>query len=180
MTLARWRDLCLRSAMSDDYEIRDAREADLEAMRAILNREIRETTATWTTVERSPRAMRKWWMDLRRDGYPTLVAARGEEILGYANYGRFRTWPGYWRAAENSVYVSERARGQGIGRALLEALAERARRQGLSALIGVIGADREGSLAAHKRCGYVEAGRLPGVGEKFGRRLDMVMMQRTL
>ena len=53
-----------------EFAIRDAEERDLPAMRDILNREIRETTATWTTVERSPRAMRKWWMDLRRDGYP--------------------------------------------------------------------------------------------------------------
>lgn len=168
------------TAMSEPYSIRDAREGDLEAMRAILNREIRETTATWTTVERSPRAMRRWWMDLRRDGYPTLAALGGDEVLGYASYGRFRTWPGYWRTAENSIYVAEKARGRGVGRALLEALADRAGRQGLGALIGVIGADREGSLALHRACGYFEAGRLPGVGEKFGRRLDMVLMQRRL
>lgn len=166
--------------MTDALHIRDAREADLEAMRAILNREIRESTATWTTVERSPRAMRRWWMDLRRDGYPTLIAEEGGRPLGYASYGRFRTWPGYWRAAENSVYVDEAARGRGVGRALLGALADRARHQGLAALIGVIGADSAGSLRLHVACGYVEAGRLPHIGEKFGRRLDMVMMLRDL
>lgn len=149
-------------------------------MREILNKEIRETTATWTTVERSPRAMRKWWMDLRRDGYPTLVVTEAGELLGYASYGRFRTWPGYWRSAENSVYVAETARGKGVGRALLTALAARARYQGLTNLIGVIGADREGSIALHIACGYEEVGRLPGVGAKFGDPLDMVIMQRTL
>ena len=149
-------------------------------MREILNREIRHSTATWTTVERSPRAMRKWWMDLRRDGYPTLVAVKGERLLGYAAYARFRTWPGYWRTAENTVYVHEDARGEGVGRALLTALAARARYQGLANLVGVIGADREGSLALHAACGYAEVGRLPGVGAKFGDVLDMVIMQKTL
>lgn len=149
-------------------------------MRALLNSEIRETTATWTTVERSARSMRKWWMDLRRDGYPTLVAKHDGVFLGYANYGRFRTWPGYWRTAENSVYVSPNARGKGVGKALLEALAERARYQGLSNLIGVIGHDRQGSLALHRACEYKEVGRLPGVGEKHGDALDMVIMQRAL
>lgn len=163
-----------------DFSIRDALEADLETMRAILNREIRETTATWTTVERSPRAMRKWWMDLRRDGYPTLVAMQGDRLLGYAAYARFRTWPGYWRSAENTVYVHDDARGKGVGRGLLTALVARARYQGLSNLVGVIGADREGSLALHAACGYVEVGRLPGVGEKIGETLDMVMMQKKL
>lgn len=163
-----------------DFAIRDAVEADLDAMRAILNKEIRESTATWTTVERSGRAMRKWWMDLRRDGYPTLVATKDGELLGYAAYGRFRTWPGYWRTAENTVYVRTDAQGQGVGRALLTALAARARYQGLANLIGVIGADRAGSLALHKACGYVETGRLPDVGQKFGDVLDMVIMQKRL
>ena len=163
-----------------DIAIRDAVEADLEAMRAILNKEIRETTATWTTVERSPRAMRRWWMDLRRDGYPTLVAVEGDRLLGYAAYGRFRTWPGYWRTAENTVYVHGDARGKGVGRGLLTALFARARYQGLSNLVGVLGADRAGSLALHSACGYEEVGRLPGVGAKFGEALDMVMMQKAL
>ena len=163
-----------------DIAIRDAVEADLPTMAAILNKEIRETTATWTTVERSPRAMRRWWMDLRRDGYPTLVAVEGDNLLGYASYGRFRTWPGYWRTAENTVYVHGDARGKGVGRELLTALCARAKYQGLSNLVGVIGADRAGFLALHTACGYVEVGRLPGVGAKFGEPLDMVMMQKTL
>lgn len=161
-------------------QIRDARERDLAAMRAILNPEIRETTATWTSVERSQRAMRRWWMDLRRDGYPTLVATDGADLLGYASYGRFRTWPGYWRSAENSVYVARGMQGRGVGKALLAALIARAEYQGLSNLIGVIGADREASLALHTSCGYNEVGRLPGVGAKFRTALDMVMMQRVL
>ena len=163
-----------------EFSIRDAVETDLEAMRAILNKEIRETTATWTTVERSPRAMRRWWMDLRRDGYPTLVARDGDRLLGYAAYARFRTWPGYWRTVENTVYVHGDARGMGVGRSLLTALCARAKHQGLTNMVGVIGADSEGSLALHAACGYVEVGRLPGVGAKFGEALDMVMMQKAL
>ena len=72
------------------------------------------------------------------------------------------------------------AQGQGVGRALLTALAARARYQGLANLVGVIGADRAGSLALHEACGYVETGRLPGVGENFGEVLDMVIMQKRL
>ncbi len=160
--------------------IRPSREDDLDAMRAILNREIRETTATWTSFERTPEAMHAWWMSLRDDGFPVLVAESDGAILGYAGYGRFRTWPGYWRAVEHSVYVAEAARGRGVGMALLNAIIAEAQRQKLSAMIGVIGGDRAASLAAHARCGFREVGRLPGIGEKFGRRLDMVLMQRDL
>jgi phosphinothricin acetyltransferase len=160
--------------------IRLATPDDLDVMRDLLNREIRETTATWTTVERTPEAMYDWWAAVREDGFPVYVAESGGEFLGYANYARFRTWPGYWRSAENSVYVTEAAQTRGVGSALLDALAKQARRQKLIALIGVMGADRAGSIALHLKCGYREVGRLPGIGEKFGRRLDMVMMQRDL
>lgn len=173
-------DRLTRASPMCDMEIRDAEEGDLAAMRAIINPEIRETTAAWTSVERSPRAMRQWWMTLRRDGYPTLVASDGARLLGYASYGRFRTWPGYWRTAESSVYVARDAQRRGVGRALVNALIERAEYQGLSNLVGVIGADRAASLGLHASCGFEEVGRLPRVGEKFGEALDMVIMQRVL
>ncbi|MFV0472745.1 MAG: GNAT family N-acetyltransferase [Pikeienuella sp.] len=163
------------------FEIREARESDLEPLRAIVNREIRETTATWTSVERTAEAMRDWREGLRRDGHPALVAAEpGGAPLGYASCGRFRAWPGYRLAAESSVYVARGAQRRGIGRALLTALAAEARAAGLVALVAVIGADRDASLALHLACGWREAGRLPGIGEKFGRRLDMVILQKSL
>ena len=79
-----------------------------------------------------------------------------------------------------SLVIAEPARGKGVGRGLLTALCARAKYQGLSNMVGVIGADREGSLALHAACGYVEVGRLPCVGDKFGEKLDMVIMQKTL
>lgn len=165
--------------MNQPFAIRDAAAPDLEAMRALLNREIRESTATWTDEERDAAAMRAWWEARLADGHATLVA-EGGGLLGYATYGRFRTWPGYRITAESSVYVAPGAQRRGVGRALLDALAARAREGGLVSLVAVIGADRDASIAVHEACGYVERGRLPEVGEKFGRRLDMVLMQRRL
>lgn len=162
-------------------EIRDAAPEDAPAIGAILNRAIADTTASWTLSPKTDAEIADWLAARREAGWPVLVAAEpGGAALAYAALGPFRKGEGYAPVAEASVYVAEARRGAGVGRALMAELAGRAARSGRSALVAAIGADNAASLAFFARLGFREVGRLPGIGRKFGRALDLVLMQRDL
>jgi phosphinothricin acetyltransferase len=109
-----------------------------------------------------------------------LVAEENGRVVGYASFGDFRPFEGYRITCEHSVYVAEDARRRGVGTALVAALIEEARRQGKETMVGAIDAANADSIGLHEKLGFVEVGRLPGVGTKFGRRLDLVLMQKVL
>ncbi|MEO1456656.1 MAG: N-acetyltransferase family protein [Pseudomonadota bacterium] len=158
--------------------LRDARPSDLNEIGAILNREIESGTASWRHVPLDNEALAAWFATRQSAGLPIIAA--GEPLVGYGSFGPFRAGEGYRGIAEHSVYVSAEARGAGIGRALLEALMARARAAGLSHLVGGVSGDQPASLALHRSAGFAEAGRLPGIGQKAGRQLDLVLMLRAL
>lgn len=160
--------------------LRDAAEADLEAIGAILNHEIEHGTASWTETPKSAADMARWFAERRAKGFPVIVAEEGGEVLGYASYGPFRAGEGYRDTVEHSVYVARRARGRGIGRLLMERLIARATAQGLHRMVGGVSADQAASLALHLRLGFESQGRLGEVGLKRGRRLDLVLMVLAL
>jgi L-amino acid N-acyltransferase YncA len=166
--------------MPAPFSIAECAEAHLPGILAIYNHAVEHTTAIWndTLVDRENR--RAWWRGRVDAGFPVLVAVEGEQVLGYASYGPFRAFDGYRLTAEHSVYVAEAARRRGVARALMTALEERARAAGLHVLIGGIAADNEASLRLHAALGYRETGRLPQVGQKFGRWLDLVFLQKLL
>ena len=160
--------------------VRDATAADLAAILPIHNQAVRETTAIWRTVE-SDMADRETWLTGRAAaGFPVLVAEINGAVAGYGSYGDFRTGQGYHLTVEHSVYVAQGAQGRGVGRALLAALIERAQGQGRHAMIAGIEAGNAASIGLHISLGFVEVGRLPQVGAKFGRWLDLVLLQLTL
>jgi phosphinothricin acetyltransferase len=113
-------------------------------------------------------------------GAPWLVAREGDAVLGYAYAARFRDRPAYRYACENSVYIRHDRRGEGIGRALLNALIVAAEGAGFRQMIAVIGGAEPASVRLHAACGFVEAGRMRSVGRKAGRWLDTLYMQRAL
>ncbi len=160
--------------------IRDAAADDLPAILAIYNDAVLNTTAIWNDTPADLAGRRAWFDARRAAGFPVIVAVRGPAVLGYASFGDFRPFEGYRPTVEHSVYVAPDARGQGVGRALVEALLPRARAMGKRVMIGGLDAANAASLALHRKLGFREVGRLPGVGEKFGRRLDLVLVQRDL
>ena len=160
--------------------LRDATEADLPAIAAILNAEIAGGTASWTATPKTPETMRDWMAARHAGGYPVLVAEQGGSCLGYGSYGPFRAGEGYAGTVEHSVYVARDARRRGIASALLSRLIDIAARQGYRCMVGGISADQPASLALHRKLGFVEQGRLFGVGYKRGRPLDLVLMVRVL
>ncbi|HAM45355.1 MAG TPA: GNAT family N-acetyltransferase [Propionibacteriaceae bacterium] len=160
-------------------QLREAVPADLPALLDIYNDAILTSTSSWDYEPWSPVQHADWYAHKAENGYPLLVAVEGSELLGYATYGEFRPKIGYAATREHSVYVRDAARGSGVGSRLMSELIDRAQRSGVHALIGAIAADNEASLALHARLGFVEVGRLPEVGRKFDRWLDLVFVQLT-
>ncbi|KII14809.1 GNAT family N-acetyltransferase [Phaeobacter sp. S60] len=157
--------------------VRQARPADASAIAAITNQIIRDTLITFTTDEKTAAEVAA---DITVKGPHMQVAEEAGEILGYISLGTFRSGPGYARSGEHTIYLSDTARGRGAGRALMAAIEEVARRDGIHVLVAGISAVNAVGLAFHAAMGFAEVGRMPQVGYKWGRWLDLVLMQKIL
>lgn len=114
-------------------------------------------------------------------GHAWFVSEIDGQIVGYAYHGPHHLRPAYRWAADTSVYVDAKCRGRGVGRALLDRLVEDATERGFRQMVAVIGdSDNAGSIGLHRAAGFAHAGMLKAVGYKFGRWLDVVLMQRAL
>jgi phosphinothricin acetyltransferase len=163
--------------------IRDATDADLSAISDLYNALIPSSTATWTETLTTLTERADWLARQREEGMPVLVADDDGEVAGFTAYEHFRgegKWPGYRATAELSIHVRESHWGRGVGRSLIEALIERAQNAGIHVLVAAIDGENEASLRFHERLGFVEVGRMPQTGQKFGRWLDLVLVQRIV
>jgi phosphinothricin acetyltransferase len=160
--------------------VRGALESDLPAILAIYNDAVVKTTAIWNDSLADLDNRRQWLEGRRRQRYPVLVATVDDAVVGYASFGDFRAFDGYRFTVENSVYVAENARRQGAATALLTALIEEARALGKHVMVAGIAGENDVSIRLHAKCGFVESARMPEVGFKFGRWLDLLFMQRRL
>lgn len=165
--------------------IRDATSDDVQAVTAIQNSLIATTSYEWRSDPHTVEERAEWLADKQRSGWPVLVAVddRSSEVVAVAYYGDFRDsarWPGYRTTVEHTVHVRDDQWGRGVGRSLMEALMERARTQGKHVMVGGIDGTNEDSLRFHARLGFTEVARMPQVGVKLGRWLDLVLVQRVL
>jgi phosphinothricin acetyltransferase len=161
-------------------EIDRALPADVDAIAAILNDAIENTTASWYDLPRTPEQVAAWIDDRTRSAHPFLVARRAGSVVGFSSYGPFRPWPGYRQTVELSIFVDRAHHRQGIGRKLVEALVDKARQAGVHVIVAGIEANNRASIELHRALGFVEVGRMPEVGRKFDRWLTLVFMQRTM
>ncbi|MGY4254667.1 L-amino acid N-acyltransferase YncA [Bradyrhizobium sp. USDA 4516] len=160
--------------------IRPATEQDIPEITAIFNEAVANSNAIWTEKQDSE-AERLAWMTARLAlGYPVLVAVEGTTVLGYGTFGDFRAFPGYRYSVEHSVYIHADHRGRGLGRIIVDELIAAATALGKHVMIAGIDGGNLASLRLHARAGFVEVARMPEVGRKFGRWLDLVFMQRQL
>ena len=162
-------------------QIRDATTDDLAAISALYNATIPTTTAAWTESTESLADRYAWFGRQQAAGYPTLVADLDGEVVGFTAFGDFRDavkWPGYRFVVELTVHIAESTWGQGIGRALITELVARAHALGKTQIVAAVDGDNEASLRFHERLGFVEVARMPAIGFKFGRWLDLVLLQR--
>ncbi|WP_420839902.1 GNAT family N-acetyltransferase [Allorhizobium sonneratiae] len=160
--------------------IRDAVETDLGPIRDIYNHAVETSTAIWNEVLVDLDNRRVWMEQRRARGFPVLVAERQGSVVGYASYGDWRPHDGYRHTVEHSVYVEKDQRGGGIGKSLMQALIEKAKAGGVHVMIGAIEAENRASIALHEKLGFHLVGIHREVGIKFGRWLDLAMMELKL
>lgn len=160
--------------------VRVATVDDAEAIRAIYNPEVLESTVTFDLVPRTL-AQQQAWLEARSGALAVLVAEDEEgEIVGFASLSPYKERPAYATTVEDSVYVRRDRQGRGIGKALLGELLEVATRHGFHAVMARIVGDHEASIRLHTAHGFETVGIEREVGRKFGRWLDVVLMQRLL
>ncbi|MCU1457412.1 MAG: GCN5-related N-acetyltransferase [Actinomycetia bacterium] len=163
--------------------IRAAEESDLAAITDLYNALLATTTYEWTEVPHTVAERRAWLSAKVVRGHPILVAVEDGAVVGTGTYGDFRDalrWPGYRFTVEHTVHVAEPYWGRGLGRALVEELVRLAGAAGKRTMVAAIDGTNAGSIRMHARLGFLEVGRLPGIGDKHGKRLDLVLMQRDL
>ncbi len=157
--------------------IRLANLNDAEAVRSIYNLEVETAPVTFDLVPRSLEEQREW-IAARAGAHAVLVAVEDEEIVGFAALSPYRSKPAYSTSVENSVYVHRDHQGKGIGDVLLGALVEAADQRGFHATFARIVGGHERSLSLHRKHGFHVVGVEREVGRKFGRWLDVVLMER--
>lgn len=156
--------------------IRPAEATDIPAIAAYWNPLIRTTTITFASEEKSPAdlaqmiATRPWF----------FVAEDAGRVIGHATCAQFRGGDGYVHSHEHTIIVDPDAKGTGVGRALMARLEGAARGAGVHVMVAGISGENAAAIAFHAALGYVETGRMPQVGRKFGRWLDLVLMQKCL
>jgi phosphinothricin acetyltransferase len=161
--------------------IRSATEADVPDMQAIYAHHVLNGTGTFEEEPPSVEEMSERFHKIVDHGSVWLVAVDDTGVLGFGYYGPFRDRSAYRFTVEDSIYVREDVRGQGVGKALVLRLIELATAQGARQMIAVIGdSDNVGSIGVHASLGFHRVGTMRAVGIKFGRWIDVVTMQRAL
>ncbi|GAA5216308.1 N-acetyltransferase family protein [Corallincola platygyrae] len=164
-----------------------------EAVRAIFNDAILNSTALYEYEPRSLADVEQWFTQKQQAGFPILgvltetgavtetdAVTESAELMGFASYGLFRDKPAACQTMEHSVYIHPDHRGKGLGELLLRALVRRAEADSVHVLVGAIDADNQASIRLHEKLGFIHAGTLTQSAFKFDRWLDLALYQKTL
>ena len=169
------------TAASATLLVRPSVDADLPAITAIYAHAVLHGTGTFELEPPDTAEMARRRDDVLGKGLPWLVAERASQVLGYAYANHFRPRRAYRFCLEDSVYLHPDAQGHGLARALLAELMTRCEARGARQMLAVIGdAANAGSVGLHAALGFEHTGVLKAAGWKFGRWLDVVLMQRAL
>ena len=156
--------------------IRSAVETDVPAITEIYNYEILHGTATFDIEPKTLEDRLQWFRETQR-AHAVIVAEVGGEVAGWGCLRPFHARAAYRFTAEDSVYVHQDRRGQGVGIALLERLVEIGRANGFHSIMAGMSEGNEASVRLHHRFGFADVGREREVGYKFERWLDVTWMQ---
>lgn len=161
--------------------LRDAAPSDMAAVSALYAREVLEGTATFEETPPTVEVMQGRLAAVSAHGLPWLVAEVEGQLVAWAYASPFRPRAAYRYAVESSIYVADGFQGRGLGSALMRAVIARCRDMGLRQMIAAISNDESrASVDLHARLGFREVGTYRKVGWKFGRWLDVTLMQLAL
>jgi len=156
--------------------IRPAAPADLGAITEIYNDAILHTTATFDTQPKTLADQQAWFAQ-HSARYPVLVAEEEGAVVGWASLTPWSDRCAYADTAEISLYVRDGCRGRGLGKQLTAAILAAGRGAGLHTVIACITQGNEASLRLARSCGFAEIGAMREVGRKFGKFLDVHLLQ---
>jgi phosphinothricin acetyltransferase len=162
--------------MPPAFLIRPARESDIPEILAIYNRSVATETASFD-LEPASLSDRKAWLAAHGGDFPVLVTEIDDTLVGYASLSRYNPKPAYDITAEFSVYVAEDFRRQGVARALSAAILDLARAGNLVTVVSLVTSENAASLELHRELGFREVGVLHRCGRKFGRLLDVTILE---
>jgi phosphinothricin acetyltransferase len=165
--------------VADDVSIRLATVEDAEAIRSIYNVEVTTSTVTFDLEPRSLATQRDW-LAVRSGAHSAIVAVDGTTVIGFASLSPWKDRPAYRTSVEDSVYVHRDHQARGVGRLLLTRLVDVANESGFHAVFGRIVGGHEASIGLHRALGFEVIGVEREVGRKFGRWLDVVVVEKLL
>jgi L-amino acid N-acyltransferase YncA len=178
--LKRRSTLRVRDAVNHEaVRLRRAVRADLPSITKIYNEAILTTTATFDTKPQTVRQGAAWF---RKHGkrHPIIVAEVDGAVIGWACLSPWSDREAYKITGETSFYVYSKFRGRGIGRKLKRSIIAEARRLGFRSLIARVADGSDASLHLNEATGFEHIGTLKQVGRKFGRLLDVHILQKML
>lgn len=160
--------------------IRAANKNDLPIILELMNFAILNTSAIYELEPRDQSFIETWFSQKQNDKFPVLIYETEGKTVAFGSYGNFRSGAAYDSSVEHSVHVHQDFQGKGIGKKLLQRLIELAKKEGRHAMIAGIDSENKTSLQFHSKMGFQEKGRFPEIAFKFGKWLDLVLMQLSL
>lgn len=161
--------------------IRPATVLDAAQICAIWNPFIENTAITFNPVVKRPEEVAELIVARQTAGHGFLVACDDAgAVLGFASYAQFRAGLGYSKTMEHTIILAPTQKGRGMGRALMAAIEAHAREEGAHQMIAGVSAENGAGIAFHLAMGYAEAARIREAGWKFGRHMDLVLLQKFL
>lgn len=151
----------------------------MDAITEIYNEAILTTTATFDTEPKST-SERLQWFQSHDNRHPIWVAVLDGKVAGWISLSKWSDRPAYNDTSETSVYVKSEYRSQGIGRTLMQTMFKEAQQLKYHTIIARIAGDSDVSLHMHENFGFVQVGILKEVGRKFGKLLDVHILQKLL
>lgn len=165
---------------SGQLAVREATDADLSAIREIYNHYVKNSTASFDTLEQSEQQRKEWYDQHRAEELPVLVAAENGRVVGWASLSFYHTRCAYRQTLEPSIYVAPTHTRRGLGQRLMQALIDLATKRGDHSLVGLVCSENQASIEMVRSSGFETVGRLREVGRKCERWLDVIIVQRML
>lgn len=164
--------------------VRPCFQQDLQYVQLIYAHHVLTGTGTFEIEPPSLDQMTERWSAIVTQGWPYVVASPAADptrVMGFAYAAQYRDRAAYARTFEVSVYSAPTTLRQGAGALMLGEVLMALRDDGAREALAFIGdSANAASIALHKKLGFQHVGTLKDVGEKFGRPLDVVVMQRTI